>query len=164
MISKIGIEEFRTRLKTNTKLGNPKISGSPLHAFNMIGEKDKMFYGIINHNDFKITKNAILHPIPFVLKGKIKSKNRNQTEISYEIIPILFGYYWIRYSPFIVFALFNIIFIIENPPIVVWIILNSLNILLGFIFNIRMNYQRKNFERNFIKFFEIETNSESETY
>jgi len=164
MISEIGIEEFRTKLKTNTKLGNPKISGSPLHAFNMIGEKDKMFYGIINHNDFKITKNAVLHPIPFVLKGKIKSKSQNQTDISYEIIPIQFGYYWIRFFPFIAFALFNIIFIIENPPLIVWLLFNSLIIIIGIIFNIRMKYQRRNFERNFIKFFEIADRSENEKY
>lgn len=58
MISQIGIDEFRKRLELNTKLGNPKISGTPFHAFNMVGEKNKLFFGRLNQNDFKITSNA----------------------------------------------------------------------------------------------------------
>ncbi|AWK05023.1 hypothetical protein HYN56_12610 [Flavobacterium crocinum] len=155
MISQIGIQEFRARLKANTKIGNPKISGTPLHAFNMIGEKNKLFYGTFGENNFKITSNAILFPLPYILKGKIKSKNLNQTEISYEIIPIQFGYYWIRYFPFIAFLLFNIIFIIEKPPLSVWIIFNLFIVFIGAISNLRMYYKRKNFEIKFIKLFEI---------
>ncbi|MHC0440844.1 hypothetical protein [Flavobacterium sp. 3-210] len=156
MISQIGIEEFRKRLKQNTKLGNPKISGSPLHAFNLIGEKDKLFYGYSNQNDFKITKNAILHPIPFILEGKIKSKNLNQTEVSYEIIPIKFGYYWIRYFPIIVFILSNTVFIIEESPLLVFLIFNTLNIIFSSIANIMMNYKKRKFEKNFKRIFEID--------
>lgn len=156
MISQIGIEEFRKRLKQNTKLGNPKISGSPLHAFNLIGEKDKLFYGYSNQNDFKITKNAILHPIPFILEGKIKSKNLNQTEISYKIIPIKFGYYWIRYFPIFAFVLSNTVFIIEESPLVVYLLFNTLNIIFSLIANIMMHYNKRKFEKNFKRVFEID--------
>lgn len=155
MISQIDIQEFRERLKTNTKLGNPKISGSPLHAFNMIGEKDKLFFGILNRNDFKITTNAILHPIPFIIKGKFNSTNKNQTEISYEIIPIKFGYYWIRYFPFVAFLLFNTIFIFERVPLIVFIIFNLFLTIAGLISNTIINYKKRKLVNNFKKVFEI---------
>ena len=155
MVAQISIHEFRARLKANTKIGNPEISGSPLHAFNMVGEKEKLFYGTFRENDFNITPNAILFPIPYILKGKIKSKNLNQTEILYEIVPIRFGYYWIRYFPFIAFILFNIIFIIEKSPLVVWVFFNLFIFLIGLISNLRMNYKKNYFERKFIKLFEI---------
>lgn len=155
MISQIGIEEFRTRLKTNTKLGNPTISGSPLHVFNMVGEKDKLFYGILNQNDFKITINAILYPIPYVLKGKFKSKNLNQTEISYEIIPIKFGYYWNRYLPLAGFFFFNTIFIIKKAPLIVWVLCNSFILITSVISYLWMKYKKEKFEKKFIQLFEI---------
>ncbi|WP_026729059.1 hypothetical protein [Flavobacterium denitrificans] len=156
MISQLNIEEFRKRLKLNTKLGNPKISGSPLHAFNLIGEKNKLFYGYSNQNDFKITKNAILHPIPFILEGKIKSNNLNQTEVSYKITSIKFGYYWIRYFPIIAFILFNTIFIIEKSPLLVYLSFNTFNIILGSFSNIMMSYKKRKFEKNFKTIFEID--------
>lgn len=155
MISQIGIAEFRKRLKLNTKIGNPKISGTPFHAFNMIGEKDKKFYGRINENDFKITLNAILHPIPFILEGKIKSKNIAQTEITYKIIPIKFGYYWIRYFPVAAFFLFNTIFIIVKSPLIVYVIFNIFILIMSLISNIRMNNRKRKFISNFKKLFEI---------
>ncbi|WP_125719134.1 hypothetical protein [Flavobacterium ustbae] len=155
MISQIGIEEFREKLKINTKSGNPKISGTPFHVFNIAGEKDKLFFGTINQNDFKITRNATIHPIPFILNGKIKSLNKNQTEIFYEIIPIKFGYYWIRYLPIAAFFLFNIIFIIENAPSVVFIIFNLFIAVTGTIVNLLMNYKKKKFEEKFIEVFKI---------
>ncbi|WP_417939868.1 hypothetical protein [Flavobacterium sp. RS13.1] len=155
MISQIGIDEFRKRLELNTKLGNPKISGTPFHAFNMVGEKNKLFFGRLNQNDFKITSNAILYPIPFILKGEIRYKSTNQTEVTYQITPISFGYYWIRYFPFIIFFIINIIFIIHRPPIIVCILFNSFLIIIGIISNLRMNYRKKKFEKNFQKIFEI---------
>jgi len=158
MISQIDIQEFRERLKTNTKLGNPKISSSPLHAFNMIGEKDKLFFGSINQNDFKVTLNAILHPIPFILEGKFKSKNGHQTEISYEIIPIKFGYYWIRYFPLVAFLLFNTIFIIEEAPLVVYIVFNIFLTFISLISRTVTSYKKKKLMSNFKKVFEISDN------
>lgn len=158
MKSQIGIEEFRERLKINIKRGNPKISGTPLHVFNMIGEKDKPFFGTIAQNDFRITTNATLHPIPFILNGKIKPLNKNQTEILYEITPIKFGYYWNRYLPITAFFLFNTIFIIEEAPSIVFIIFNLFITIAGVIVNLLMNYKKKKFERAFKKIFEIQDN------
>ncbi|WP_343588439.1 hypothetical protein [Flavobacterium sp.] len=158
MISQIDISEFRKRLKTNTKQGNPKISGTPFHAFNLIGDKDKLFFGIVNQNDFRITQNAILHPIPFILKGKFKSKNENQTEISYEMIPIKFGYYWIRYFPFVAFLLFNTIFIVKKAPLTVYIIFNSFLLITSLISRTITSYKKRKFINNFRKTFEIINN------
>lgn len=158
MTSQISIEEFRKRLKLNTKLGNPKISGSPLHAFNIIGEKDKLFFGNVNNNDFKITLNTVLHPIPFILEGKIKSKNAAQTEITYKISPIKFGYYWIRYFPFIAFLLFNTIFTIEKSPLLVYLLFNFIIIIIGSFSNFRMYYKKNKFEKKFKTIFEIVDN------
>ncbi|MEN2412940.1 hypothetical protein [Flavobacterium mesophilum] len=124
----------------------------------MVGEKDKLFYGNINQNDFKITKNAILHPIPFVLEGKIKSKNETLTEITYVITPIKFGYYWIRYFPFIAFALFNTIFIIEKSPLLVYLLFNFFIVIIGSFANFRIFYKKKKFERAFKTIFEIQDN------
>jgi hypothetical protein len=158
MISQIDISEFRKRLKANTKQGNPKISGTPLHAFNMIGEKDKLFFGIINQNDFRITQNAILHPIPFILKGKFKSKNATQTEILYEIIPIKFGYYWSRYFPYFAFLLFNTVFIVKKAPFIVYIIFNSFLLIASLISRTITSYKKRKFINNFRKVFEITDN------
>ena len=155
MTSEINIEEFRKRLKLNTKLGNPKISGTPFHAFNMFGQKDKKFYGSLNQNDFQITANAILHPIPYILNGKIKPKNANQTELVYDISPIKFGYYWIKYFPIGMFIILNIIFIIQKPPIFIAVIFNLFLIIGGVILNLRINKRKRNFEKNFREIFEI---------
>ena len=97
MISKIEITEFRKRLNLNTKYGNPKIKGTPFVIFTAYNESKKMFYGTYNDSNFQITKNAFLHPTPYIIVGEIKSIKKNETEIKYEIKPIGFGYYWLNW-------------------------------------------------------------------
>ena len=43
MISKINITEFRERLHKNTKIGNPKIKGTPFAVLTIFGESEKPF-------------------------------------------------------------------------------------------------------------------------
>ena len=43
MVSKINITEFIERVKRNTKLGNPKIKGTPFALISRAGESDNFF-------------------------------------------------------------------------------------------------------------------------
>ena len=54
MISKINIVEFRERLNKNTKLGNPKIKGTPFAVISISGESDKTFFGKFDKTKFEL--------------------------------------------------------------------------------------------------------------
>jgi len=74
MISNINITDFRERLNKNTKLGNPKIKGTPFAVISKSGETNKVFFGKYNKTKFQLTENTILFPTPFILSGEINSK------------------------------------------------------------------------------------------
>jgi len=82
MISKIEITEFRNRLKLNTKYGNPKIKGTPFVVFTAYNESEKKFYGTHNDSNFQITKNAFLHPTPYIIVGEIKSNKKTKLKLN----------------------------------------------------------------------------------
>jgi hypothetical protein len=90
MVSKINIVEFRERLNKNTKLGNPKIKGTPFAVLTISGESEKPFFGTFDKTKFKLTENATLFPTPYTISGEINPKNDTQTEINYEVLPIGF--------------------------------------------------------------------------
>jgi len=161
MISKINILEFSESLKNNTQYGNPKIKGTPFAIFSVFSESNKIFFGTYSETKFVITKNASFYPTPFIVSGEIKSKNKTQTEIFYEIKPIGFGYYWLKYMPLIGIFIFNIIFYIESAPFEIFMIMNLA--LIGFnVFSYFYLREKKNkLVTDFKKVFEIKDNIKS---
>ena len=106
MTSEYNIQEFKEKLNELTKNGYAMLKGNPFAMFS-INFSDKPFYGNIYESEFKITKNANLNLVPYVIIGNFK-KNGKQTEVIYEIKPMKFGYYWVRFLP----ILLNIVGII----------------------------------------------------
>ena len=141
MVSKISIVEFRERLVKNTKYGNPKIKGTPFAIFSKFGESNKSFYGTYNEAKFELTKNSTLFPAPFIISGKFNSTSNNRTEIVYEVKPIAFGYYWIKYLPIFGILMFNLILYMDSRPVEMYTIINL--ILLGFFIISRIYMWRK---------------------
>lgn len=156
MISKINITEFRERLHKNTKIGNPKIKGTPFAVLTIFGESEKPFFGTFDKTKFKLTENATLFPTPFTISGEINPKSDNQTEINYEVKPIGFGYYWLKYMPIIGIFVFNIILYSQSASLKVFQIMNL--IMFGFIvFSRFYMWQKKSkLEADFKRIFEIE--------
>jgi hypothetical protein len=157
MVTKISIVEFKERLVKNTKYGNPKIKGTPFAVFSISGESNKSFYGTYNEAKFELTKNSTLFPAPFIICGKFNSTSNNRTEIVYEVKPIGFGYYWIKYLPIFGILIFNLILYMESTPVEMYTIINL--ILLGFFIISRFYMWRKKNKliTNFEKVFEITT-------
>ena len=141
MISKINIIEFRERLNKNTKLGNPKIKGTPFAITSISGESDKTFFGTFDKTKFKLTENATLFPTPYIISGEINPKNDTQTEIIYEVKPIGFGYYWFKYMPIFGIIVFNLILYTESAPLKVYQIMNP--VMFSFIVFSRFYIWRK---------------------
>ena len=156
MISKINIVEFRERLNKNTKLGNPKIKGTPFAVLTISGESEKPFFGTFDKTKFKLTENATLFPTPYIISGVINPKSEILTEISYEVIPIGFGYYWLKYMPIFGLIIFNLILYIESAPLKVFQIMNP--IMFSFIIFSRFYMWRKKnkLETDYKRIFDIE--------
>ncbi len=156
MISKISITEFRERLNRNTKLGNPKIKGTPFAVITKSGESEKPFFGAFDKTKFKLTENATLFPTPFTISGEINPKNDTQTELIYKVKPIGFGYYWLKYMPFVGILIFNLILYTQSAPLKVYQIMNP--IMFSFIVFSRFYMWRKRNKlvANFKRIFEIE--------
>lgn len=155
MISKIEITEFRNRLKLNTKYGNPKIKGTPFVVFTAYNESEKKFYGTHNDSNFRITKNAFLDPTPYIIVGEIKSNKKNETEIKYDIKPIGFGYYWLKYFPLFAFIVFNTIFFIETESIEIIIVFNFILVLISIFIYFKTKRKKNRMENEFKEIFEI---------
>ena len=156
MVSKINITEFRERLHKNTKIGNPKIKGTPFAVLTISGVSEKPFFGTFDKTKFKLTENATLFPTPFTISGEINPKNDTQTEINYEVLPIGFGYYWLKYMPIIGIFVFNLILYTQSAPLKAYQIMNP--IMFSFIVFSRFYMWRKKnkIEADFKKIFEIE--------
>jgi len=100
MTSEYNIEEFKGKLNELTKNGYALIKGNPFAIFS-INFSDKPFYGNIYESEFKITRNANLNLVPYVIIGNFK-KSGKQTAVKYEVKPMKFGYYWIRFFPILI--------------------------------------------------------------
>lgn len=141
MVSKINITEFRERLHKNTKIGNPKIKGTPFAVISISRYSNKTFFGTYDNTKFELTENATLFPTPYFISGEINPKNDTQTEIIYEVKPIGFGYYWLKYMPIFGIIVFNLILYIESAPLKVYQIMNP--VMLCFIVFSRFYIWRK---------------------
>lgn len=156
MISKLNKSDFIKRLEQNTKIGDPKIKGTPFAVFTMFGETRMKFYGEYTNSDFRLTKNAILYPIPYIFQGTMKSKDKTTTEISLNIKPIWFGYLWIRILPALALIFINLMLIInaEDIETEIYILVNAFLLFMftPILFTIR---QKNKLLKDFYKIFEI---------
>lgn len=157
MVSKINIAEFIERLSKNTKYGNPKIKGTPFSVFSMFGESNKSFYGTYDKAKFELTKNSTLFPTPFIISGEFSSKNNTQTGIIYEVKPIGFGYYWLKYMPIIGILMFNIVLYSQSEPFETYAIINPIIFGFAVISHFYMWRKKNKLVTDFKKLFEIET-------
>lgn len=156
MISNLNRKDFIKRLEENTKIGDTKLKGTPFAVFTMFGNTKMKFYGEYSSSDFRLTKNAILYPIPYIFEGTIKSKDKNSTEISLKIKPIWFGYLWIRILPILALIFINLMLIINGDGIETEIYF-LVNAFLLFMFTpILLTIRKKNkLLKDFYKIFEI---------
>lgn len=156
MVSKFNITEFIERVKRNTKLGNPKIKGTPFALISRAGESDKFFFGTYTKSKFILTENATFFPTPYTISGEVNPKNDTQTEIIYEIKPIGISYYWLKYMPIFGIILFNLILYTKSAPLKAYQIMNPI-VLCFIIFSRFYMWRKKNkLEANFKRIFEIE--------
>jgi hypothetical protein len=156
MVSRLCTSDFNKRVRDNTKIGNPKIKGTPFAGYVKIGDFNKPFFGDFKDSKFRLTKNSSLFPIPYIIQGFIKSKSDSETEVSIEIIPIGFGFYWIRLFPLALFILFNVIYFCQDYKLDfnVFFLIN-LFILLMFSPILIVNQMKKRFVKKFNRIFEI---------
>lgn len=156
MISKLNKSDFIKRLEQNTKIGDPKIKGTPFAVFTMFGKTRMKFYGEYTNSDFRLTKNAILYPIPYIFQGTMKSKDKTTTEISLNIKPIWFGYLWIRILPALALIFINLMLIINAADIEteIYILINAFLLFMftPILFTIR---QKNKLLKDFYKIFKI---------
>ncbi|MFA9191039.1 hypothetical protein AAGV28_06610 [Flavobacterium sp. FZUC8N2.13] len=155
MISRINIAEFRERLTENTKYGNPKIKGTPFGAFFIFGESNKIFFGTYGKNKFELTKNFIFQMTPYIISGEIQSKNNIQTEVNYEIKPIGFGYYLMKYMLLIGIPIFNLTLYTSSAPFEIFKIANLGLFSMAILHYFNMRRLKIKPENDFKKIFEI---------
>lgn len=161
MISRLNTRDFIKRLKDNTKYGNPKIKGTPFAGYVKLGEFNKKFFGDFDDSKFRLTKNSSLFPTPYIIQGFIKSKGDSETEVSIEIKPIGFGYYWIRLFPLTLLIIFNVIFFSQEATLDWYIyILINLFLLIMFLPILIVNLMKKRLLKRFSQIFEIIENED----
>lgn len=156
MTSNLNKTDFIKRLKENTKIGDPKIRGTPFAIFTIFGKTRMKFYGEYTDSEFRLTKNAILFQIPYIFEGTLISKNTSSTELKFNIRPMWFGYLWIRILPVLALLLFNFHLITKENNIEseVFVIVN---VFLVFMFTpIFLTIRQKNkLLKDFKEIFEI---------
>ena len=156
MNSPLSINEFIERLELNTKIGDPKIKGSPLAIFTIFGQNKKKIYGEFDKRTFRLTRNEFIPKTPFLIEGLYKSKNKFETEIDIKIKPIGFGYYWLLYFPTIGILLFNYILLTKCHNLETSVfILGNLFLLPMFIPSLTFKRKKKKLATEFYRLFEI---------
>ncbi len=133
MISSLNRTDFVKRLEENTKIGDPKLKGTPFAIFTIFGKTRMKFYGEYTDSKFRLTKNAILFQIPYIFEGTLISNGKTTTELEFNIKPMWFGYLWIRVLPVLALFLFNFFLITKGNNIESEIFV-IVNILLVFMF------------------------------
>jgi hypothetical protein len=156
MNSPLSINEFRERLKSNTRIGDPKLKGSPFAVFTIFGHNKKTFYGEYDKRHFRLTRNEFIPETPFIIDGYYKSKNNFETKINIKIEPIKFGYYWIIYGPIlgILFLNFMLFTTRSNIEIVIPILVNLFSLPM-LIPSLMLKRKKKKFANEFYRLFEI---------
>lgn len=78
MKSKIGINEFRNKLKDHTKIGT---SSSKIQwgIFSIFADNSKCFYGHFDNSTFELITNSNFYPPFYILKGTYKITEKNLT-------------------------------------------------------------------------------------
>ena len=83
-------------------------------------------------------------------------KNDEETEIVYEVLPIGFGYYWLKYMPIVGILIFNLIFYSQSAPLKVFQIMNPIMFSFIVFSSFYMWRKKSKLEADFKRIFEIE--------
>ena len=157
MKSKLNITQFRNRIKENTKIGSPKFKLSLFGGLTIFGDNSKLFYGLIDDSNFRLTANATLSPTLYIIVGKYRSVN-NELNINYTMEPgSKFLLAWVKNFPFIALFAVNIFFllILKKVPIEVFIIFNLFIVFVTLFSRWDIKRKKKNLEQKFIEIFEL---------
>jgi hypothetical protein len=156
MISRLNTKDFNERLKDNTKFGNPKIKGTPFAGYVKPGELNKKFFGEYDDSTFRLTKNSSAFPIPYIIQGRYESISDSETKVSIEIIPISFGFYWIRLFPLTLLIIFYGSYFFEDSKFELDVFV-GLNIFILVMFSpiLIVKQMKKRLINRFITTFEI---------
>lgn len=157
MQSYINIAEFRNRLKSNTKIGHPKLKLSPFAMFLMFGNSSKIFYGLFDDHSFSLTSNFRTSPTYYILRGNYKTEN-GKLQIEYNIAPrYKYQIYWWIFIPILGFAVFNYSLLSgqNKPDSEVPIIVNLFLIFMVIYAYLNIRLKRRKLEKNFIEIFEV---------
>jgi len=163
MHSRLNKSEFRTRLKSNTQIGNPKTRGNPnpFDIFSLFTKEKKKFYGKFDNSSFQLTKNAILTKVPYMILGEYRSMGKNETSLHFKIKPIWFGYLFVKIVPTIFLITFNILWLtkweidtIEDSSIL-FILINTVLAYFLIAPNLLFYIHKRKMKSAFIRLFEI---------
>lgn len=158
MKSKLNINEFRNRLKENSKIGYPKLKSTPFVVFTMSGGGgSKVFFGMFDDSTFRLTMNSTLFPTFYIIKGKYKNIN-NSLNVNYTIEPnSKFQILWNKYLPIISLFGVNLFFLLNSRkiPVEVYLAFNLFIIFMILFSRWDIKRKKKNLEQKFIKIFEI---------
>jgi hypothetical protein len=157
MQSKLSLSEFRTRLKTNTQIGSPRLKLSPFSIFTIFDGHSKLFYGLFDDKGFRLTMNSTMSPTYFIIKGRYKII-KNILTVNYEIEPHpKFYLAWMKYLPIIIFISINVLLLSSGKtPKEAFIPINIFFLFMVFFSRWHVKQKRKNIEQKFIEIFEIE--------
>ena len=157
MISELSINEFHRTLNEMTVEGTPSYKGS-FFAFFTINFFNKPFYGYVSKSEFAISKNSNIKLVPFTIRGNYK-KNGDKTEVDYEIQPIKFGNYWIKFMPISVLLISIFLFLLNinnkdfvNSQLIIFILFT---LFFSIFANVDLYLKKKNFEKLFLKTLKI---------
>ena len=157
MISELSINEFHRTLNEMTVEGTPSYKGS-FFAFFTINSSNKPFYGYVSKSEFAISKNSNIKLVPFTIRGNYK-KNGDKTEVDYEIQPIKFGNYWIKFMPISVLLISIFLFLLNinnkdfvNSQLIIFILFT---LFFSIFANVDLYLKKKNFEKLFLKTLKI---------
>ena len=157
MISELSINEFHRTLNEMTVEGTPSYKGS-FFAFFTINFSNKPFYGYVSKSEFAISKNSNIKLVPFTIRGNYK-KNGDKTEVDYEIQPIKFGNYWIKFMPISVLLISIFLFLLNinnkdfvNSQLIIFILFT---LFFSIFANVDLYLKKKNFENLFLKTLKI---------
>jgi hypothetical protein len=156
MESKLSINEFRERIKNNTKIGSANLRLSPLAVFSIFDLTSKPFYGTFDNAAFQLTTNSILSPTFYVAKGEYETIN-GKLNINYKVEPSSkLQLIWIKYFPIVSLVLMNFLFLFDKKTEIELYIISNLSILF-ILFYSRWNtkLKMKKLERKFNEIFEV---------
>jgi hypothetical protein len=157
MKSKLNINEFRNRLKENSKIGSPKLKLSHLGASIIPEGISKTFYGIFDDSNFQLTMNSTISPTFYIIKGKYESVNQ-KLNVNFVIEPSnKIQLIWMKVFPFFSILIINLFlfFIVKKTSIQNILVSNLFLILLIVYAKWKTKRKKKIIEQKFIEIFEL---------